>query len=248
MKEAKDYVIFALDLPTLEQAKHYIDLLADHVGVFKVGLELFIQAGPPIVEYIRSSTSAKVFLDLKLHDIPTTVGRAMKRIAELGLALTTVHCGESEEMLRAAVAGGQGKVGVLGVTILTSISSHHLHDAGFKPELASDLSQMVLQRARLAQHAGCLGVVCSAKEVGTIKRELGAAFVAVTPGIRPAWERLEADDQKRVLTPAQAVQKGSDYIVVGRPIRDAADPVKAAMRIAADIARGLKRAAPRPTF
>ncbi len=239
MRQAKDYLIFALDLPTLAEAKAYVNLLADQVGVFKVGLELFIHAGPPIIEYIQGATKAKIFLDLKLHDIPATVGRAMQRIAGLGVALATVHCGEDMEMLRAAVAGGQGKVGVLGVTLLTSVHGDHLHDAGFKPELAADLSQVVLRRAQMAHTAGCLGVVCSPHEGGMIKNRLGTRFMAVTPGIRPAWETVAQDDQKRILTPAQAIQNGADYIVVGRPIRDAEDPSKAARRIADEIAQAL---------
>jgi orotidine-5'-phosphate decarboxylase len=237
MRQTKDYIIFPLDLPTYTAAKEYVDLLSEQVGVFKVGLELFIHCGPPIVHYIKTSTSAKVFLDLKLHDIPATVGRAMERIAELGPALTTVHCGESQEMLQAAVKGGQGKAGVLGVTILTSVSGDHLRTAGFKPELASDLSKLVLQRALMAQEAGCLGVVCSAHEVRQIKAQSGPDFVAVTPGIRPSWQTVKQDDQKRIMTPAQAVKNGSDYIVVGRPIRDAANPSEAALRIAEEIAQ-----------
>ncbi|MDM8540203.1 orotidine-5'-phosphate decarboxylase [Desulfococcaceae bacterium HSG9] len=239
MRQAKDYIIFPLDLPTYALAKEYIDLLSEHVGVFKVGLELFIHCGPSIVHYIQSSTSAKVFLDLKLHDIPATVGRAMERIAELGPALATVHCGESQEMLQAAVTGSHGKTGVLGVTILTSVSGDHLRNAGFKPELASDLSKLVLKRALMAQKAGCLGVVCSAREVRQIKAQAGPDFVAVTPGIRPTWQTVKQDDQKRIMTPAQAVKNGSDYIVVGRPIRDAANPSEAALRIAEEIAQVL---------
>jgi len=235
MRQARDYIIFALDLPTYADAKEYVGLLAEQVGVFKVGLELFIHCGPPIVKYIKTSTSAKVFLDLKLHDIPATVGRAMERIAELGPALATVHCGESQEMLQAAVTGSQGNVGVLGVTILTSICGDHLRNAGFRPELASDLSKIVLQRALMAQKAGCLGIVCSSHEVRLIKTQLGPDFVTVTPGVRPSWQTVKQDDQKRMMTPAQAVKNGSDYIVVGRPIRDAADPLEAALRIREEI-------------
>ncbi len=237
MRQAKDYIIFPLDVPTHTAAKEFVDLLSEHVGVFKVGLELFIQSGPLIVKYIKASTSAKVFLDLKLHDIPATVGRAMKRIAELGPSLATVHCGECKEMLQAAVTGSQGKVGVLGVTILTSVSNEHLRNAGFKPELAADISKIVLQRALMAQKAGCTGVVCSAHEVRLIKAQLGSDFVAVTPGIRPSWQTVKKDDQKRIMAPAQAVKNGSDYIVIGRPIRDAANPSEAALRIAEEIAQ-----------
>jgi orotidine-5'-phosphate decarboxylase len=235
MKQPKDYIIFPLDLPSVKEAKRYIELLKGHVGMFKVGLEIFVESGPDIVNFIRSSGAAKVFLDLKLHDIPATVSRATERISELGVSFVTVHCGETEDMLKAAVAGSRGEVQVLGVTVLTSVSSEDIRAAGFKEEYGSDMMKLVLKRADMARAAGCAGVVCSGREVSFIKDSLGTDFVAVSPGIRPARESSTPDDQKRITTPAQAVQSGSDYLVIGRPIRDANDPKEAAIRIAEEI-------------
>jgi orotidine-5'-phosphate decarboxylase len=138
-------------------------------------------------------------------------------------------------MLEAAVEAGRDRVGVLGVTVLTSTSSDNLRDAGFLEQYCVNLSSLVLKRAAMAQAAGCAGVVCSGHEAAMIKDELGPDFLAVTPGIRPLWDVPKGDDQKRIVTPAEAVQKGSDYLVIGRPIRDAQDPRSAAQRIAAEI-------------
>lgn len=235
MKSPKDRIIFPLDLPSEAEAKRYIRLLADAVGLFKVGLELFVRSGPEIVRFIHSAGPAGVFLDLKLHDIPETVSRAMAGIAALDVRLATVHCGESPRMLEAAVAAGRGRVGVLGVTVLTSVSAADLSAAGFGEAFAGDVSRLVLRRAQMAKNAGCAGVVCSGLEVRAIKEVFGREFLAVTPGIRPSWAAAQ-DDQKRVTTPAQAVAAGADYLVIGRPIRDAADPREAAFRTAAEIA------------
>jgi orotidine-5'-phosphate decarboxylase len=239
MKTAKDTIIFPLDVPSLEEAKHYVELLCDSVGMFKVGLELFIQSGPEIIAFIKASGSAGIFLDLKLHDIPATVARAMARIADLGVDFATVHCGETHRMLDAAVNASGGRVGVLGVTVLTSLSKADIDAAGFEKAFSTDLSQLVLKRAAMAEAAGCAGVVCSGQEVKMIKEALGRHFIAVTPGIRPAWDAVDQDDQQRITTPARAIQNGSDYLVIGRPIRDAADPKEAAFRIAAEIESAL---------
>ncbi len=239
MKNPKDYIIFPLDVPTFDEAKQYISLLANHVGMFKVGLELFIRTGPDIVQYIHSQGSAKIFLDLKLHDIPVTVHRAVKSIAGLDVALATVHCGESKDMLEQAVSGSENKVGILGVTLLTSVSGSDIKMAGFKSEYGSDVSKLVLKRAEMAKDAGCRGIVCSGNEVEDIKSRLGDDFLAVTPGIRPLWDNVGKDDQRRVATPSDAVKRGSDYLVIGRPIRDADDPVKAAEDIASEIESAL---------
>lgn len=239
MKKAKDYIIFPLDVPSMDEAKRFIELLADVVGLFKVGLELFIQSGPDIIKFIKQSRSAGIFLDLKLHDIPQTVSRSMARIADLGVTFATVHCGESKRMLEAAVAGSQGKVGVLGVTVLTSVSADDIKDAGFHPDICSDMSRLVLQRAETAKAAGCAGIVCSGLEAATMKATFGPDFAIVTPGIRPQWTINDKDDQRRVTTPTQAVVNGSDYLVIGRPIRDADDPRQAAVRIAEEIERAL---------
>jgi orotidine-5'-phosphate decarboxylase len=235
MKKGKDYIIFPLDVATLDAAKKYIGLLADSVGLFKVGLELFIRGGPEIIDFIHSQTTARVFLDLKLHDIPATVGRAMARIADLGVAFATVHVGETRRMLEAAVEGSGGKVGILGVTVLTSVTAKDLESAGYRQALFNDLPQMVLQRAQRAYQAGCAGVICSGLEARQIKVRLGKDFLAVTPGIRPAWTLTAKEDQQRIATPARAITAGADYLVIGRPIRDAEDPRQAAIRIAEEI-------------
>ena len=235
MKQAKDYIIFPLDIPSVKTAKQYVEILAESVGMFKIGLELFIRSGPEIIDFIKTTGSASVFLDLKLHDIPTTVLRAMESIADLGVAFATVHCGETQRMLEAAVTGSKGKVGVLGVTVLTSILSEDVRTAGYRKEFSDDMAQLVMKRALMAKDAGCRGVVCSGLEVEMIKENLGKDFIAVTPGIRPVWDE-KGDDQRRITTPARAIQSGSDYIVVGRPIRDAKNPKAAAVRIAGEIA------------
>jgi orotidine-5'-phosphate decarboxylase len=235
MKQAKDYIIFPLDVPSLESAKQYVEMLSESVGMFKVGLELFIRSGPEIIKFIKASGAAGVFLDLKLHDIPATILRAMESVAGLGVAFATVHCGESQRMLEAAVAGSGGKVGVLGVTVLTSVASKEIAAAGFVEEFSADISKLVLKRAAMAKAAGCKGVVCSGLEVKMIKQAFGKDFVAVTPGIRPDWEGISKDDQQRITTPAQAVKNGSDYLVIGRPIRDSKTPRDTANRIAEEI-------------
>jgi len=238
MKSPQNYIIFPLDVSTVKEAARYIELLSESVGMFKVGLELFIQAGPEIIRIIQSSGSAEIFLDLKLHDIPMTVERAMGRVADLGVKFATVHCGESSRMLEAAVAGGGSAVGVLGVTVLTSISAEEIAAAGYKDAYSSDLAALVHKRAEMANAAGCAGVVCSGHEVKMIKEMFGKDFCAVTPGIRPAWQAGN-DDQRRIVTPAEAVKNGSDYLVIGRPIRDAKDPVEAAKRVAEEIEAAL---------
>jgi orotidine-5'-phosphate decarboxylase len=235
MKSGKEYIIFPLDVESLPAARRYVELLAHDVGLFKVGLELFVEAGPAVIETILAAGPARVFLDLKLHDIPSTVRRAMARIADLGVTFATVHCGENGRMLEAAVAGSGGRVGVLGVTVLTSVAGTDLLSAGFRPDLADDLARLVVQRAQMAQAAGCVGAVCSALEAAVLKRQLGDDFITVTPGIRPPWTGGAGEDQKRIATPQEAVLNGSDYLVIGRPIRDAEDPRAAARRIASDI-------------
>lgn len=235
MKQGKDYIIFPLDVPTIDAARNYVKLLAESVGLFKVGLELFVRSGPEIIEYIHTHSVARVFLDLKLHDIPATVGRAMARISDLGVAFTTVHVGETPRMLEAAVEGSGGKVGILGVTVLTSVSAEDLKTAGYREDFYEDIPRTVIQRAQIAQKTGCAGVICSGLEAQQIKEKLGADFLAVTPGIRPVWTATDKEDQQRITTPARAVTAGADYLVIGRPIRDAENPRQAAARIAREI-------------
>jgi orotidine-5'-phosphate decarboxylase len=235
---ARDRLIFALDVPDPEAAHELIETLSGHVGLFKVGLELFVRCGPDIVHHIVNRAAAGVFLDLKLHDIPATVQRTMARIAELGVRFATVHCGESRAMLDAAMRGAGGRVGVLGVTVLTSVSAEDLRSTGIGGGGATAVADLVMRRAAMAKAAGCRGVICSGWEAAALKAELGGDFLAVTPGIRPA-EGASKGDQQRVVTPAAAIAAGADYLVVGRPIRDAEDSAAAADAIVADIASAL---------
>ncbi len=233
-RPGKEYIVFPLDVASLEEAKKYVTLLDGHVGMFKIGLELFISQGPSVVNMVKQLSDARIFLDLKLHDISATVMRAMQRVASLGVDVVTVHCA-SKNMLEKAVEGGQGKTGVLGVTLLTDNDANAVKAAGLKDEYVNDTNELVMLRAQMAHDAGCAGIICSGKEVGQVKARFGRGFLAITPGIRPAWTLLDNDDQKRVVTPARAVKDGSDYIVIGRPIRDADDPAEAARKVVAEI-------------
>jgi orotidine-5'-phosphate decarboxylase len=235
MKLPKDYIIFALDVATPEEGKRLIRLLSGKVGMFKVGLELFIRTGPAFIDFIHDRGGGRVFLDLKLHDIPVTVERAVRRIKDLGVRYTSVHCGENDRMLQAAVEGGGGGVGILGITVLTSVSEKDIAEAH-----ASDISRLVMKRAAAAKKAGCAGVVCSGLEVAPLKESFGAGFIAVTPGIRTSWSS-EKVDQRRVCTPGEAILAGADYLVIGRPIRDARNPGEAAERIGVEIEAAVKQ-------
>jgi orotidine-5'-phosphate decarboxylase len=244
MKPPKDRIIFPLDVASEQEAKRWIEVLGDSVGMFKVGLELFVRCGPRIVNFITEKFAAGVFLDLKLHDIPATVARAMAGIVELNVKLTTVHCGETPRMIEAAVAASAGKVGVLGITVLTSVAAADVAAFGLHSNAAEGLEQLVLKRAQLARQAGCAGVVCSGLEARAIKAQMGRDFLVVTPGIRPAWSAGARDDQRRLATPAEALAAGADYLVIGRPIREAGDPRAAALRIAAEISEFLSSRQP----
>ena len=235
MKQPKDYIVFPLDLPSYDQAMSYVDRLNNQVGLFKVGLELFISQGPRILKSIRDTAGAGIFLDLKLHDIPATVKRAFMAASKYRPRFVTIHCDEGEELLRSVAEDNPGDTKILAVTVLTSLDQKKLKALGYDDKFTDDLSELVLLKARMAKAAGCHGVVCSGLEVAIIKRELGPEFLAVTPGIRPAWSVVNQDDQKRIVTPADAVKNGADYVVIGRPIRDAKDPADAAMRVAEEI-------------
>ena len=228
----RDRIIFPLDVPTKDEALEYVKLLKDSVGVFKVGLELFVAEGPAIVKTIKAEApDCKIFLDLKLHDIPETVRRAMKSAASLGADFVTVHC-DNRALLSAVKEAASDGCTVLGVTVLTSLTEENLK--GQSP------GEVVLERAELAKEAGLGGIVCSGQEVKGVKEKFGNDLIAVTPGIRLKDNTVKADDQKRVVTPYDAIRDGADFIVVGRPIRDAKDPVGAAAAIAEEIERALK--------
>lgn len=231
----RERIVFPLDFSAPEEAIDFAALLRGHVGLFKVGLELFVTAGPSLLARVGSEGGSGIFLDLKFHDIPATVRSASRAAARLGARFITVHAGGGAKMLEAAVEGAGEGTGVLAVTALTSLGREELAETGVRREL-TDPSALVLHRAGLAKGAGCAGVVCSGQEVEAVKGEFGEAFVTMVPGIRPAWGDVPSDDQARVATPADAVRRGADYLVIGRPIRLASDPVAAAARIAEEIA------------
>jgi len=190
MKTPKDYIVFPLDVPDYDQAMGYVETLKESVGLFKVGLELFISQGPRIINAIRDVSSAGIFLDLKLHDIPVTVERAFRAASFHKPAFVTVHCDEGGEILKGVAENNPGNTKILAITVLTSLNQAKLKALGYRDEYANDISALVVQKARLAKEAGCHGVVCSGLEVGKVKQTLGPDLIAVTPGIRPAWKIL----------------------------------------------------------
>lgn len=219
-------LVVALDVPTLDEARDLAAALEGHVGWFKVGLELFTAHGPAAVEAIRGF--GPVFLDIKLHDIPTTVERAARRVADLGVGLLTVHAGGGETMVRAAVDGLGDAGRILAVTVLTSTSDDDL--AAVNAPVAA---KQVPHLARLAVGAGAPGLVCAPRDLVAVRDTVGSEVLLVTPGIRPAGSG--DDDHARAATPANAVRDGADLLVVGRPITRADDPVAAAQAIAAGL-------------
>ncbi|MEW5725195.1 MAG: orotidine-5'-phosphate decarboxylase [Thermodesulfobacteriota bacterium] len=233
----RERLVFPLDVPDWAAARSLVETLKDHVGWFKIGLELFISHGPDAVGQVRRITGGRtrIFLDLKLHDIPATVSRAMAQAAKLGADLVTVHVGDGGQMIRAAKEAA-GPAQVLAVTVLTSVDL--TENLGFAVEYTRP-EALVLLRARLARAAGCDGFVCSGREVEVIRNVFGPEPLVVTPGIRPAWSLVEGDDQRRVVTPRLAIQAGADLLVVGRPIRDAKDPARAAAEVVAEIEQAL---------
>lgn len=238
-QDPKDRLIFALDVPGLDSAVRYIQLLDGSVGCFKVGLELFIREGPRAIQAVRDYSGAGVFLDLKLHDIPATVERAVHAARGHNVEFITVHCGGGEAMLRAALQAAGPGMQVLGVTVLTSMSAHDLDPAwGYMDGLT--VRELVLDRVLQARDVGVTGFVCSGDEVADIKKQAGGPLLTVVPGVRPASGVVKNDDQGRVTTPARAIGAGADYLVVGRPIRDAQDPRDAARRIVDEIAHAMK--------
>jgi orotidine-5'-phosphate decarboxylase len=219
-------LIAALDVASAAEADALVARLGGAASWLKIGLELFCAAGPAIVA--RHAQAARVMLDLKLHDIPETVGRATRQVADLGAGLITVHAGGGRAMLEAAVANA-GTARILAVTVLTSLDDSDLIAIGANGPTAA----LVLRRAQLAIASGCHGVVASPHEAAHLRAIAPPGFLIVTPGIRPAG--ADAGDQKRVTTPAAARAAGADLIVVGRPLRDAADPAAAARAIAAEL-------------
>lgn len=241
-KDAREQLIFALDVPSLTDATRLVKLLSDHVGLFKVGLELFLSGGQGLLTVLTKAAGRQaLFLDLKFHDIRETVKKAQASASAWKPEYLSVHSDIGLEGLKEA-ASVQTKYGtkVLVVTVLTNLGPDDLESLGFAERYVKDPRKLVLLRAGLAKKAGCHGVICSGQEAKSVKEE-SPELIVVTPGIRPGWAAVENDDQKRKTTPRDAILAGADYIVVGRPIRDHRDgPVEAAKLIVEEIAQALK--------
>ena len=231
-------LIFALDVAGRTEAETLVAELRPSVGFFKVGLELFVSEGPDLVRWLVRE-ELDVFLDLKLYDIPATMRRSVAAASRLGARFITIH--DAGAGAAAAREGtGDSRLKVLCVTLLTSVDARDLRDSAGTGSGGRfrDLDEYVGWRARTAVSNGCDGLICSGQNVRRLRRELGPEPILVCPGIRLGADRL--DDQKRVVTPYRAVRDGADYLVVGRPIRDAADPLAQARKILSEIDRGLR--------
>jgi orotidine-5'-phosphate decarboxylase len=228
MVRARAPIAVALDAPDVETAARWAMAVTPHVSVVKVGLELFCRTGPSVVETVRGGSGVDLFLDLKLHDIPNTVGAAAKAVARLKPRYLTVHASGGSDMVKAAVESAP-EVTIAAVTVLTSLSAPGLEAIG----LAGPPLDAVRRLAALAVGAGAGALVCSPMEVAAVRAEVGPGVVLITPGVRPAGADLQ--DQARVATPQQALNDGADLLVIGRPITGAADPGAAAAEIAASL-------------
>ncbi|HSA96714.1 MAG TPA: orotidine-5'-phosphate decarboxylase [Acidobacteriota bacterium] len=230
-----DRIIIALDVQTKEEGITLVSKLKD-ARTFKVGLELFTAEGPALFRKLKALRK-DIFLDLKLHDIPNTVAGAVRSAFRHGVQMMTIHTSGGREMMakaaevarQTAAETGRPKPVLLGVTVLTSLKGPDLEEVG----LGADVSAQVLRLAGLARAAGLDGVVCSPQEIEVLRREYGRELVIVTPGIRPVW--AAAQDQKRIMTPAEAVAKGADYLVIGRPITGAPSPNEAFLRVVEEL-------------
>jgi len=224
----RERLIFALDVADAAAARKLVEQLGEAVQFYKIGLELFMGGEYFLLLDWLVARDKRVFVDLKFFDVPATVAAAVRQLRNRGVTFTTVHGNQS---IMEAAAEAKGDVKVLGVTVLTSLDRGDLDDLGFK----CDVEQLVLSRARRALEAGCDGVVSSGLEAQLLRKNIDSRLLVITPGIRPV-ENRPSDDQKRVVSVEQALQYGADYIVVGRPIRDATDPRAAAELIQAQIA------------
>ncbi|QGT99664.1 Orotidine 5'-phosphate decarboxylase [Candidatus Syntrophocurvum alkaliphilum] len=232
--QSKDRIVLALDVDTKNEALELVGKLSDHVGVFKVGMQLFNTTGPDIVKEIND-LGGKVFVDLKFHDIPNTVGSAARVLTRLNSYMFNIHAAGGKKMMEQAAKDtlneaeklGKNSPLLLAVTVLTSISQKELEEEMFISDLK--IPELVEKWALMAKQSGVTGVVCSPQEIEIIRKACGSDFVIVTPGIRPSWS--EQNDQKRITTPRQALELGADYMVIGRPITEAKDPVEAAQSI-----------------
>ncbi len=221
-------LIVALDVPNANQIPDIVKKLPDSVSFYKVGLELYTAAGPQALTYLKQA-GKKVFLDLKLHDIPRTVGRAVDSATTCGVDMLTVHACGGKAMLEAAAQAGNNRLNIVAVTVLTSLDQMDLETIGVQRTLQTH----ILALGELAIKSGLQGLVCSPLETRSFRQKLGQAPLLITPGIRPAG--TAAGDQKRIATPATAVADGSSYIVVGRPILEAENPGLAAEQIMTEL-------------
>lgn len=225
-------LIVALDVPDAQQARALVNRIGEPAVFYKIGMELLMAPGFfELLDWLKGQDK-KVFVDLKFFDIPETVARAVRNLAERGADFCTIHGNQS--IMEAAAKAKTGGLKVLAVTALTSLDQGDVNDLGFQCNVAD----LVLSRARRALQAGCDGVVSSGLEVERLRLEAPRELICVTPGIRPVENRVEAD-QKRIMTPAAAIRAGADYLVVGRPIRDAADPRGAVVAIQSEISEAL---------
>jgi orotidine-5'-phosphate decarboxylase len=223
---ARERVIIALDVPDLAGLNAFLERLEGQPVFYKVGLELFLAEGARALEAVRAR-GGRLFLDLKLHDIPETVARAVGSVAHFGAELLTVHTSGGQEMMKRAVEAAGARTRILGVTVLTSLAESDLAADG----IAGPVADAVVRRARVAAAAGVPGLVCSPHEVAQVKAASG--LFTVVPGVRPAGAAL--GDQKRVATPASTIAAGADYLVIGRPIRDAASPAQAFAEVVREV-------------
>ena len=229
MTSVRDRLIVALDFPTPAKALALVSVLSDAVSIYKIGLQLYTAAGPEIVRAV-AATGAKIFLDLKLHDIPNTVAKAVGAAGELGVQMLTIHLSGGRAMLEAAASAKSPSLLLLGVTVLTSSTQETLSETG----VSSTLEAQVLRLGQLGKECGIDGLITSPHEVRVLRERLGSEITLITPGVRPAW--APADDQKRFTTPAEALKSGADYLVIGRPITAAAEPRAAVERLLDEIA------------
>jgi orotidine-5'-phosphate decarboxylase len=228
MTKVAEKIIVALDVPTRKEALALVDQLRDRISSFKIGLQLYTAEGPEIVRAVRK-TGAHVFLDLKLHDIPNTVARAVESASALGAQMLTVHLSGGGEMIRAAIAARKSDMSILGVTVLTSANDETLRETG----ISDKIDGHVLRLARLGVEHGIDGIVASPREIKMLRAELGDKIKIVVPGIRPSWS--DAGDQKRVMTPREAIEAGADFLVIGRPIIAHANPREAVTKILEEV-------------
>jgi orotidine-5'-phosphate decarboxylase len=223
----RERIIVALDVPTSAAALALVRKLSPHAGLFKIGLQLYIAAGPDIVRAVRA-LGGRVFLDLKLHDIPNTVGRAVESAGSLGVEMLTIHLSGGRAMAEAAVRAAAPEMLLLGVTVLTSADEMTLRETG----VDSPMEEQVLRLAKLGTESGIRGLVASAHELAQLRLAHGSKIKIATPGIRP--RSAAADDQKRAMTPAEALLAGADFLVIGRPITAAQNPRAAFEQLVAD--------------